>query len=165
MLRPGMSTVHKHTVLGYQWARCMRSTVVWKVSLFAGHNNDVIISTIASQITSLTIVHSTVYPRRRSKKTSKLHVTGLCEWNSAVTGEFPAQMASNAENVSIWLRHRVFWLLHDLSGWLWNGEANCEIKRTFIYCCAVSECSPYRQICSLVWCFVLLSCYRYFSMA
>ena len=29
--------------------------------------------------------------RRRSKKTSKLHVTGLCEGNSPVTGEFPAQ--------------------------------------------------------------------------
>ena len=27
--------------------------------------------------------------RRRSKKTSKLRVTGLCEGNSAVTGEFP----------------------------------------------------------------------------
>ena len=39
--------------------------------------------------------------RRRSKKTSKLRVTGLCAGNSPVTGEFPAQMASNAENVSI----------------------------------------------------------------
>ena len=39
--------------------------------------------------------------RRRSKKTSKLHVTGLCVENSPVTGEFPAQMVSNAENVSI----------------------------------------------------------------
>ena len=45
---------------------------------------------------------------RRSKKTSKLRVTGLCAGNSPVTGEFPAQMASNAENVSIWWRH------HDL---------------------------------------------------
>ena len=43
--------------------------------------------------------------RRRSKKTSKLHVTSLCARNSPVTGEFPAQMASNAENVSIWWRH------------------------------------------------------------
>ena len=34
--------------------------------------------------------------RCRSKKTSKLRVTGLCEGNSP---------ASNAENVSIWLRH------------------------------------------------------------
>ena len=43
--------------------------------------------------------------QRRSKKTSKLRVTGLCAGNSPVTGEFPAQMASNAENVSIWWRH------------------------------------------------------------
>ena len=39
--------------------------------------------------------------RRRSKKTSKLRVTGLCVGNSSGTGEFPAQMASNTENVSI----------------------------------------------------------------
>ena len=43
--------------------------------------------------------------RRRSKKTSKLRVTGLCVGNSPGTGEFPAQMVSNAENVSIWWRH------------------------------------------------------------
>ena len=43
--------------------------------------------------------------RRRSKKTSKLRVTGLCVGNSAGTGEFPAQMAIHAENVSIWWRH------------------------------------------------------------
>ena len=45
--------------------------------------------------------------RRRSKKTSKLRVTGLCEGNSPVTGEFPAQRASDAENVFIWWRHHV----------------------------------------------------------
>ena len=45
--------------------------------------------------------------RRRSKKTSKLDVTGFCAGNSSVTGEFPVQMASNAENVSIWWRHHV----------------------------------------------------------
>ena len=45
--------------------------------------------------------------RRRSKKTSKLRVTGLCAGNSPVTGEFPAQMVSNAEIVSIWWRHHV----------------------------------------------------------
>ena len=39
--------------------------------------------------------------RRRSKKTSEFRVTGLC----AGTGEVPAQMASNAENVFIWWRH------------------------------------------------------------
>ena len=45
--------------------------------------------------------------KRRWKKTSKLRVTGLCVGNPLVTGEFPAQRASNAENVSIWWRHHV----------------------------------------------------------
>ena len=45
--------------------------------------------------------------RRRSKKISKLRVTGLCAGSSPGTGEFPSQMASNAENVSIWWRHHV----------------------------------------------------------
>ena len=43
----------------------------------------------------------------RSKKTSKPRVTGLCAGNSPGTGEFPAQMASDAETVSIWWRHHV----------------------------------------------------------
>ena len=43
--------------------------------------------------------------RLRSKETSKLRVTGLCAGNSPVIGEFPAQRASNAENVSITWRH------------------------------------------------------------
>ena len=43
--------------------------------------------------------------RRRSKKTSKLRVTGLCVGKSPGSVDFPAQVASNAENVSIWWRH------------------------------------------------------------
>ena len=46
--------------------------------------------------------------RLRSKKTSKLRVTGLCVRNSPGTGEFPAQMASNAENVW-WRHHAIMW--------------------------------------------------------
>ena len=42
------------------------------------------------------------------EKKSKLRVPGLCEGNSPVIGEFTAQMASDAENISIWWRH------HDL---------------------------------------------------
>ena len=41
----------------------------------------------------------------RSRKTSNIRVTGIYAGHSPVTGEFPAQMASNAENVSIWWRH------------------------------------------------------------
>ena len=46
--------------------------------------------------------------RCRSKKTSKLRVTGLCEGNSPMTGEFPSQRSSNAEDDSI------SWRLHAL---------------------------------------------------
>ena len=53
--------------------------------------------------------------RPRSKKTSKLRVTGLCEGNSPLTGEFPAQRASNAENVSIWWHHHEIWIA--FKGW------------------------------------------------
>ena len=53
--------------------------------------------------------------RHRSKETSKLRVTGLCVGNSPVTGEFPAQRASNAEHVPIWWRHHAYWLRNDAS--------------------------------------------------
>ena len=63
--------------------------------------------------------------RRKSKKTSKLRVTGLCAGNSPGTGEFSAQMASYAENVSIWWRHHEFWIVvGGKSGWMssvWMG--------------------------------------------
>ena len=60
----------------------------WKLPNYC---NDVIMSAMASQITPFTIVYLTVHSRRRSKKTSKLRVTGFYEGNSPVTGEFPAQ--------------------------------------------------------------------------
>ena len=55
--------------------------------------------------------------RRRSKKTSKLRVTDLC----AGIGEFPAQMASYAENASIW------WLHH---AWYWNDVGQISLLRS-----------------------------------
>ena len=67
--------------------------------------------------------------RRRSKKTSQLRVTGLCVGNSSGTGEFPAQMASNAESVSFWWRHHVTHCFYGLTQVLllsqtypWNGS-------------------------------------------
>ena len=68
------------------------------------HYNDVIMSASIHQPHDCLLNCSF---RRRSKKTSKLRVTGLCAGNSSGTGEFPAQMASNSENVSIWWRHHV----------------------------------------------------------
>ena len=81
----------------------MAIRIIKVTSLNLEHYSDVIMSMMASQITSLLIVYSTLCSG--PKKTSKLHVTGLCEVNSPVTGEFPAQRASNVENVSIWWCH------------------------------------------------------------
>ena len=41
------------------------------------------------------------FPTLNYIKTPKLRVTGLCEKNSPVTCEFPAQRVSNAMNASI----------------------------------------------------------------
>ena len=68
------------------------------------HYSEAIMGTMASRITGLTIVYSTVYSGADQRKHQSC-VTGICAENSPVTGEFPAQMASDAENVSIWWRH------------------------------------------------------------
>ena len=56
--------------------------------------------------------------RRRSMKISKLRVTGLCAGNSPGTDEFPAQMASNVENVhlitSSWITCMLMTERHDI---------------------------------------------------
>ena len=65
--------------------------------------NDVIISVMASQITSLKIVYSTVYSgahqRKHQSSASLAFLLGIHRC------EFPAQTASKAENASIWWRH------------------------------------------------------------
>ena len=53
-------------------------------------------STIASQITSVSILYSTFCSDADQR--SKLCVTGLCDGKWPVTGEFPAQRASDLEN-------------------------------------------------------------------
>ena len=81
--------------------------------------------------------------RRRSKKTSKLRVVGLCAGNSPVTGEFPAQRASNAENVSIWWRHHVVCHCQKTSEQIFDWQAtstwqilkrtNADLKQPLVY--------------------------------
>ena len=59
-------------------------------------------SAMASQITSFTIVYSTVYSGADQREHQSSASLAFVRGNSPETGEFPAQMASNAENVSIW---------------------------------------------------------------
>ena len=76
-----------------------------KVCCAGVHYTDFIMSAMASQITIVSVVCSTV----GSSSDQRIHQTSrhwpLC---GKFTGEFPAQKASNAETVSIWWRHHVF---------------------------------------------------------
>ena len=115
--------------------------------------------TMASQITSLTIVYSTVYsgadqgnlkaPRLKLPASRlfiqpfiqaqiKENIKASRHWHLCGEftegGEFPAQRASNAENVSIWWRHHEFVVdMSDIQSWIY-WQLRCGISnRTWIY--------------------------------
>ena len=104
--------------------------------------------------------------RRRSKKTSKLRVTGLCVENSPVTSEFPAQMPSNAENVSIWWRHHDFEYLILRAQYKTAVTANVLELMQFcakpsIYLYAYIYMNIY--ICRYIWIYICIYIYTYMS--
>ena len=68
------------------------------------HYNDIMMGTMASQITTLTIVYSTVIQAQIKENIKAPRHWPLCREFTG-TGEFHAQRASNAENVFIWWRH------------------------------------------------------------
>ena len=112
------------------------------------HYNDVRISPMASQVTSLAIVCSTVFSGADQRKHQRKHqssaslafVQGIHRW--PVTGEFPAQRpvtrsfgvffgVANAENVSIWWPH--YGRRHpvgntDCHRWLFHNVINSFLK-------------------------------------
>ena len=61
--------------------------------------------TMASQITTLIIVYSTVYSGADQRKHQSSALLAFVRGIHRGPVNFPAQMASNAENVSIWWRH------------------------------------------------------------
>ena len=100
---------------------------VWEISLymdcctvinmpsiiFQTHYNDIIMSAIASRITSIAIVCSTVYSGADKRK----HQSSPSLAFGVGNGEFPTPKASNAENVSIWWRYHVMVSIR-LSNWI-----------------------------------------------
>ena len=81
------------------------------------HYDDVILGAMASKITSLTIVYSTVYSGADQSKHQSSASLAFVWGISPGTGEFPAQMASNKEIfpfddvimiLPIWARYGVF---------------------------------------------------------
>ena len=78
-------------------------------------------SEMASEIAGVSIVGQTVYWGSRSMNTTKLRVTGLCQENPSVTGWFPTQRPSDAENVSISWRHHILALCVCVCVCVWGG--------------------------------------------
>ena len=78
----------------------------YKVSCKVFHYIDVFVTTMTSQITSLTVFTQPFLQTQIKENIKAPRHWPLC---GEITGtdEFPAQRASNAENVSIWWRHHV----------------------------------------------------------
>ena len=79
-------------------------------SCFPTHYSDVIMGVMASHSTNTTAVYSIVYSgadqRKQQSSASLAFVREIHRWPV----NYPAQRASNAENVSIWWRHHNFGL-------------------------------------------------------
>ena len=145
----------------YDFIRISHSTAPWSTV----HYNDVIMGAMASQITRFTIVYSTGYSDVDKKNTA------VCAGNSPVTGEFPAQMASNTENVSIWWRHyalNLLWhprdcnLVRDCVGsdqWIFYGFFDIVGKRARKAHWKWSCCAVLPQYFAQAWLFIMRQTY------
>ena len=69
------------------------------------HYNGVKMESMASQIISLALVYSAVYSGADKKKHQNSASLTFVRGIHGGPVKFPAQMASNTENVSIWWRH------------------------------------------------------------
>ena len=79
------------------------------------HYTDVMMGAMVAQITSLVVVYATVNSGVDQRK-HQSYASLAFVWIPRTNYEFPAQMASNAENVSIWWRYhvRVKWEISDV---------------------------------------------------
>ena len=110
------SNCYRITMLKWIWSWFLVSEyiVLKSTNIYAGCS--VRMGAMASQITKLTVVYLIVYSgadQRKHQSFASLAFVG----NSPVIGEFPAQRASDAENVSIWWRHHAHlgWNQHRIS--------------------------------------------------
>ena len=101
--------IHRHSHLPHctwrPWARnCQTDTAMLKTSSKHHHYCDVIMSAMANQKPASRLFTQTFIQTQIKENIKAPRHWPLCG-NSPGTGEFSAQMASYAENVSIWWRH------------------------------------------------------------
>ena len=78
---------------------------LWKNLYPVTHYSNVIMSTMASQITGVSVVCSTVCSGADQRKHQSSASLAFVRGNPLVTGGFPSKRASDMENVSIWWCH------------------------------------------------------------
>ena len=112
---PLSSSLPTHLKIGHPYMKCTSvwfsnelRLLDWKIGHQNKNHSDVIMGAMASQTTSLTIVYSTVYSGADQEENIKAPRHWPLCGEVTVTGEFPTQRASNAENVSVWWRHHEF---------------------------------------------------------
>ena len=86
-IKPSRETVWDRTAMRTASLLPVHYTLQWRYNERDGVSNHLLHDCLLNRLS-----------RRRSMKTSKVRVTGLCVGNSLVTGEFPTHRASNAEN-------------------------------------------------------------------
>ena len=96
--------------------------------------------TMTSQITSVSIVYSTVCLGADQRKYQS-SVSLACVGKSPVTGEIHAQRASNAKNVSIWWRHHT-----GVFHYTWR---NLELSFGALVYSGMAH--PFLRICEVIW--------------
>ena len=69
------------------------------------HYNEFIMSAVASQITGVSIVLSSIFSGADQRKHQSSASLAFVRGNPLVTDGFPSRSVDNAENVSIWWRH------------------------------------------------------------
>ena len=83
--------------------------IIYEIVVPEAHYNDVIMSAMASQITSGSVVYSNICSGADQRKRQSSASLAFARWIQRWPCEFPAQRAINAENISIWWHHHVEW--------------------------------------------------------
>ena len=113
MNSPSMMTAYGHT-FGFSFEQWKGNPNSWLLSSLRAFScmtrhlvrySDVIMGAMAPQITSLTIVYSTVYSDADQRKHKSSAPLAFVRGIPRCPVKYPAQRTSKAENVSIWWRH------------------------------------------------------------
>ena len=123
------------------------------------HYNDVIMSVIASQITSPTIVYSTVYSGADKRKHQSSASLAFSRGIHRGPVNSPHKWPEKGKNVSIWWRHHVHSSSHLITRWFMWCSALAMLHPVTAYKDCLEECAVLGLNVPLVYLLLLLLMY------